>query len=155
MRACIKEPGDGKPFSAHITADDPNEMTACGKCILSQFEPLSKNCTFLVDGHVAGGVAMTCARRNFPMQALHDRRAGQTFVTSSWTQCGYIVFVRTKISRVIDASLIHTGTMSVGKMEGDASDKNSTFISQDDEADGPYYHQVWDGVKQKNAACPA
>ena len=38
--------------------------------------------------------------------------------------------------------------MSFGKMEGDASDKNIAFMLQDDEADGPYYHQEWQGMKQ-------
>eukprot|EP00439_Symbiodinium_sp_Y106_P010911 s16831_g1.t1 len=33
-------------------------------------------------------------------------------------------------------------------MEGDASDKNIAFMLQDDEADGPYYHQEWEGMKQ-------
>merc|ERR1712078_862865 len=57
-------------------------------------------------------------------------------------------FVHTKLSRVIGASGIHTGTMSFGKMEGDASDKGIAFMLQDDEADGPYYHQEWEGMKQ-------
>merc|ERR1719215_1598254 len=38
--------------------------------------------------------------------------------------------------------------MSFGKMEGDASDKNIGFMLQEDEADGPYYHQTWEGMKQ-------
>jgi len=38
--------------------------------------------------------------------------------------------------------------MSFGKMEGDASDKNIAFMLQDDAADGPYYHQTWEGMKQ-------
>merc|ERR1719450_1178508 len=37
MRACIKETGIAKLFSANITADDPVEMVARGKYILSQF----------------------------------------------------------------------------------------------------------------------
>merc|ERR1712151_624406 len=43
---------------------------------------------------------------------------------------------------------IHVGTMSFGKMEGDASDKNIAFMLQEDEADGPYYPQPWEGMKQ-------
>ena len=50
MRACVKETGSSKLFSANITADDPEEMIARGKYILSQFGPLSENCAFLVDG---------------------------------------------------------------------------------------------------------
>merc|ERR1712232_1427548 len=40
------------------------------------------------------------------------------------------------------------GTMSFGKMEGDASDKGIAFMLQDDIADGPYYTQEWEGMKQ-------
>ena len=148
MRAAIKETGSSKLFSANITADDPEEMIARGKYIMSQFGPLSENCAFLVDGYVAGGTAVTCCRRNFPKQFLHYHRAGHGSVTSPQTQRGYTAFVHTKISRVIGASGIHVGTMSFGKMEGDASDKNIAYMLQDDEADGPYYRQEWQGMKE-------
>merc|ERR1711953_1265084 len=95
-------------------------------------------CAFLVDGYVAGGTAITVARKNFPRQFLHYHRAGHGAVTSPQTQRGYTAFVHTKISRIIGASGIHVGTMSFGKMEGDASDKNIAFMLQDDIADGPY-----------------
>ena len=81
MRACIKP--------ANITADDPNDMMARGKYVLSQFGALSETCTFLVDGYVAGGAAVTCAKGNSPQ-----------------TQRGYTAFVHTKISCVIPASNI-------------------------------------------------
>merc|ERR1719282_2237188 len=148
MRACIKETGESKLFSANITADDPAEMIARGKYALSQFGPLGENTAFLVDGYVSGGTAITVARRNFPRQFLHYHRAGHGAVTSPQTQRGYTAFVHTKISRVIGASGIHVGTMSFGKMEGDSSDKNIAFMLQQDEADGPYYHQPWEGMKQ-------
>ena len=148
MRTCVKETGSSKLFSANITADDPEEMIARGKYIMSQFGPLSENCAFLVDGYVAGGTAVTCCRRNFPKQFLHYHRAGHGSVTSPQTQRGYTAFVHTKISRVIGASGIHVGTMSFGKMEGDASDKNIAYMLQDDEADGPYYRQEWQGMKE-------
>merc|ERR1711972_684551 len=148
MRACIKETGVAKLFSANITADDPAEMIARGKYCMSQFGPLAENTAFLVDGYVAGDTAVTVARRNFPRQFLHYHRAGHGSVTSPQTQRGYTAFVHTKISRVIGASGIHVGTMSFGKMEGDASDKGIAFMLQDDQADGPYYHQEWEGMKQ-------
>merc|ERR1712178_219904 len=148
MRACVKEVGSSKLFSANITADDPAEMIARGKYAMSQFGPLSECCAFLVDGYVTGGTAVTVARRNFPKQFLHYHRAGHGAVTSPQTQRGYTAFVHTKISRIIGASGIHVGTMSFGKMEGDASDKNIAFMLQEDEADGPYYHQTWEGMKQ-------
>merc|ERR1712056_86383 len=148
MRACIKETGVGKLFSANITADDPVVMVARGKYVLSQFGPLGENTAFLVDGYVAGGTAVTVARRNFPRQFLHYHRAGHGSVTSPQTQRGYTAFVHTKISRIIGASGIHVGTMSFGKMEGDASDKGIAFMLQDDQADGPYFHQEWEGMIQ-------
>ena len=55
MRVCIQETGVAKLFSANIIADDPAEMIARGKYILSQFGPLAENCVFLVGGYVAGG----------------------------------------------------------------------------------------------------
>jgi ribulose-bisphosphate carboxylase large chain len=148
MQACMKETGASKLFSANITADDPAEMIARGKYVLSQFGPLGENCAFLVDGYVAGGTAITVARRNFPKQFLHYHRAGHGAITSPQTQRGYTAFVHTKISRVIGAGGIHVGTMSFGKMEGDASDKNIAYMLQDDEADGPYYRQKWEGMPQ-------
>merc|ERR1719399_1587291 len=148
MRAAIKETGQAKLFSANITADDPAEMIARGKYVLSQFGPLSECCAFLVDGYVAGGTGITTCRRNFPKQFLHYHRAGHGAVTSPQTQRGYTAFVHTKLSRVIGSSGIHVGTMSFGKMEGDASDKNIAHMLQDDVADGPYYQQEWQGMKE-------
>merc|ERR1712139_283205 len=148
MRVCIKETGRAKLFSANITADDPNEMIARGKYVLGQFGPMAENCALLVDGYVAGGTGITTCRRNFPDQFLHYHRAGHGAVTSPQTQRGYTAFVHTKMSRIQGASGIHVGTMSFGKMEGDSSDKNIAFMLQQDEADGPYYHQEWQGMKQ-------
>jgi len=148
MRVCIKETGKAKLFSANVTADDPNEIIARGKYVLGQFGPMAENVALLVDGYVAGGTGITCCRRNFPDQFLHYHRAGHGAVTSPQTQRGYTAFVHTKMSRIQGASGIHVGTMSFGKMEGDSSDKNIAFMLQDDEADGPYYHQEWQGMKQ-------
>jgi len=123
-------------------------MIARGKYVLSQFGPLGENTAFLVDGYVSGGTAITVARRHFPKQFLHYHRAGHGAVTSPQTQRGYTAFVHTKISRIIGASGIHVGTMSFGKMEGDASDKLIAYMLQDDVAQGPYYEQEWEGMIQ-------
>merc|ERR1711987_19530 len=53
MRACIKETGEAKLFSANITADDPVEMIARGKYVLAQFGPMAELTALLVDGCVA------------------------------------------------------------------------------------------------------
>mmetsp|Transcript_78150 Transcript_78150/g.171342 ORF Transcript_78150/g.171342 Transcript_78150/m.171342 type:complete len:962 (-) Transcript_78150:323-3208(-) len=148
MKACIKETGQQKIFSANITADDPNEMIARGEYILSQFGPLAENVAFLVDGYVAGGTAVTVARRNFPRQFLHYHRAGHGAVTSPQSKRGYTAFVHTKMARILGASGIHVGTMSFGKMEGELGDKNIAYMLQQDSADGPYYHQEWEGMKE-------
>merc|ERR1719482_2704240 len=148
MRQATVETASSKLFSANVTADDPAEMNARGKYILDQFGPLAECCAFLVDGYVAGGTAVTNCRRRYPKQFLHYHRAGHGAVTSPQTQRGYTAFVHTKLSRLQGAGGIHVGTMSFGKMEGDSSDKNIAFMLQDDEADGPYYHQEWQGMKQ-------
>ena len=122
IHACIKETGVLKLLSANTTADDPDEVVSRGKYIMSQFGPLAENCAFLVDGYVAGGTAVTVACRSCPKQFLHYHRAGHGAVTSPQTQRGHTAFVHTKISRIIGASGIHTGTMSFGKfMQGDGS----------------------------------
>ena len=69
-------------------------------------------------------------------------------MTSPQTQRRYTAFVHTKISRVIGASGIHNGTMSFGKMESDASDKD---IALDDAAEGAYYHEEQEGVMQTSS----
>ena len=38
--------------------------------------------------------------------------------------------------------------MPLGKMEGDTLGKKSAHMLQDDEADGPYYRQKWEGMPQ-------
>ncbi len=148
MRADIKEASSSKLFSASVTADDAAETNARGHYCMSQFGPLGESCACLVDGHDAGVTAMTMARRIFKKQFLHYHRAGHGAVTSPQTQRGYTAFVHTKLSCVIGASGIHTGTMSFGEMEGDASDRIQAFMLQDDAADGQYYHQTCEGVKQ-------
>ena len=87
-------------------------------------------------------------RRDFSGQFVHYNRAGHGAVISPQTQWGYTVIARTKISRTIGDSGIHVGTMSFGKMEGDDSDKNIAFMLQVDVADGSYYHQYREGMKQ-------
>ena len=50
------------------------------------------------------------------------------------------------MARLQGASGIHTGTMSFGKMEGEASDRLMAYMITDDSADGPFYHQEWQGM---------
>jgi ribulose-bisphosphate carboxylase large chain len=146
MRRAQDKTGQAKLFSANITADCPFEMIARGEFILETFAENADHVAFLVDGYVGGPTAITTARRRFPDQYLHYHRAGHGAVTSPQSKRGYTSFVLGKMSRLQGASGIHTGTMGFGKMEGEAGDTNIAYMIQGDSADGPYYHQEWQGM---------
>lgn len=147
MRRAQDESGQPKLFSANITADDYREIIARGEFILETFAENADHVAFLVDGYVAGPTAITTARRHFPNQYLHYHRAGHGAVTSPQTQRGYTAFVLAKMSRLQGASGIHVGTMSHGKMEGEVDDRNIAYMIERDSADGPFYHQEWQGMR--------
>ena len=147
MRRAQDDTGEAKLFSANITADDYREMIARGEFILETFAENADHVAFLVDGYVAGPTAITTARRAFPGQYLHYHRAGHGAVTSPQTQRGYTAFVLAKMSRLQGASGIHVGTMSHGKMEGESDDRNIAYMIERDSADGPFYHQEWQGMR--------
>ena len=146
MRRAQDATGQAKLFSANITADDPFEIIARGEYILETFAENAHHVAFLIDGYVGGPAAITTARRRFPQQYLHYHRAGHGAVTSPQAKRGYTAFVLGKMSRLQGASGIHVGTMSFGKMEGEAGDTNIAHMIQRDSADGPYYHQEWLGM---------
>ena len=146
MRRAQDETGEAKLFSANITADDHYEMIARGEFILETFGEFADHVAFLVDGYVTGPAAITTARRRFPNQYLHYHRAGHGAVTSPQTQRGYTAYVLAKMARVQGASGIHTGTMGYGKMEGEKSDTDMAYMIMNDSADGPYFHQEWQGM---------
>mmetsp|Transcript_104687 Transcript_104687/g.207985 ORF Transcript_104687/g.207985 Transcript_104687/m.207985 type:complete len:231 (+) Transcript_104687:2-694(+) len=74
--------GGSKFFSANITAYVTREMIARGQHALSQFGPLGNAIAFILDGYVSDGIAITVARRNFPMPCVHHHRVGHCAVTS-------------------------------------------------------------------------
>jgi ribulose-bisphosphate carboxylase large chain len=147
MRRAQDATGEAKLFSANITADDPFEMIARGEYILETFAENASHIAFLVDGYVAGPTAVTTCRRQFPAQFLHYHRAGHGAVTSPSARRGYTSFVHCKMTRMQGASGMHTGTMGYGKMEGVSDDKNIAYMLECDSADGPYFHQEWQGMK--------
>jgi ribulose-bisphosphate carboxylase large chain len=147
MRRAQDKTGMPKLFSANITADDYREMIARGEFILETFAENADHVAFLVDGYVAGPTAITTARRYFPKQYLHYHRAGHGAVTSPQTQRGYTAFVLAKMARCQGASGIHVGTMSYGKMEGEKDDTDIAYMIERDSADGPYFHQEWEGMR--------
>ena len=146
MRRAQDKTGQPKLFSANITADDHYEMLARGEFVLETFAENADHVAFLVDGYVAGPAALTTARRRFPNQYLHYHRAGHGAVTSPQSMRGYTSFVLAKMARLQGASGIHTGTMSFGKMEGEAGDKDMAYMIEQDSANGPYFHQEWLGM---------
>jgi ribulose-bisphosphate carboxylase large chain len=147
MKRAQDDSGQPKLFSANITADDYREIIARGEFILETFAENADHVAFLVDGYVAGPTAITTARRHFPNQYLHYHRAGHGAVTSPQTQRGYTAFVLAKMARLQGASGIHVGTMSHGKMEGEVDDRNIAYMIEQDSADGPFYHQEWEGMR--------
>jgi len=147
MKRAMDETGEAKLFSANITADSHDEMIARGEFILSSFGPDADKVAFLVDGYVGGPGMVTTARRHFAGQYLHYHRAGHGAVTSPQSQRGYTAFVLAKMARMQGASGIHVGTMGFGKMEGEADDKHIAYMIERDSADGPYFHQEWEGMK--------
>jgi len=147
MRRAQDKTGEAKLFSANITADDYHEMIARGEFILETFAENADHVAFLVDGYVAGPAAITTARRQFPNQYLHYHRAGHGAVTSPSAKRGYTAFVLAKMARLQGASGIHVGTMGYGKMEGEADDRGIAYMIEQDSADGPYFHQEWQGMQ--------
>src|SRR5450631_11565 len=147
MKRAMDETGQAKLFSANITADDHYEMLARADYLLETFGPDANKVAFLVDGYVGGPGMITTARRQYPQQYLHYRRAGHGAITSPSAVRGYTAFVLSKMSRLQGASGIHVGTMGFGKMEGGADDRNIAYMIERDSADGPYYHQEWHGMK--------
>jgi ribulose-bisphosphate carboxylase large chain len=147
MRRAQDATGEAKLFSANITADDPFEMIARGEYILETFAENAPHVAFLVDGYVAGPTAITTCRRSFPAQFLHYHRAGHGAVTSPQAKRGYTAFVHCKMARLQGASGIHVGTMGYGKMESEKDDRIIAYMIERDAADGPFYHQEWQGMK--------
>ena len=145
MRACVQATGVRKMFSGNNYADDPNEMIARGKYILSQFGPFCKTCVSLVAGYAARG----SAQHTFPKQFLHYHRAGQASTSSPQTQRGYSAFVHTKISQVSSTISIHADTSSFGKTQGESPDKVIAVMLQDDAGENTcLYYQEWESMKQ-------
>jgi ribulose-bisphosphate carboxylase large chain len=146
MKRAMDETGEAKLFSMNITADDHHEMLARADYALGVFGPDANKLAFLVDGYVGGPGMVTTARRNYPAQFLHYHRAGHGAVTSPSAKRGYTAFVLAKMSRLQGASGVHVGTMGYGKMEGENDDRQIAYMIERDEAQGPVYYQLWDGM---------
>ena len=144
MRSCAQGTDVAKRLSGANRADEPNEMDARGKYVLSQFGPFSGNCVSLVAGYAAGG----SAQHTFPKQFVHYHRAGQASTSSPQTQRGYSAFVHTKISQVLSSTSIHVDTMSSGKTQSESHSKSIAVMLQDDAADAGIVAQRREGMTQ-------
>ena len=149
MDRAQQETGEAKLFSANVTADYYAELIARGEYVLEQFGKYGneKHVAFLVDGFVAGPHGVTTCRRNFPDTFLHFHRAGHGALTSYKSPMGMDPLCYMKLSRLMGASGIHTGTMGYGKMEGHADERVLAYMLERDECQGPYFYQKWYGMK--------
>jgi len=149
MDRAQQETGEVKIFSANVTADCYKEMIARGDYILEQFGKIGaeKHVAFLVDGVVTGVHGVTTCRRHFPDTFLHYHRAGHGSFTSYKSPMGMDPLVHMKLSRLMGASGIHTGTMGYGKMEGHGNETVLAYMLERDECMGHYFNQKWYGMK--------
>jgi len=149
MDRAQQETGEAKFFSANITADFFAELIARGEYVLNEFAKYGneEHVAFLVDGFVAGPAGVTTARRYSPRTFLHFHRAGHGALTSYKSPMGMDPLCYMKLSRLMGASGIHTGTMGYGKMEGHADERVLAYMLERDECQGPYFNQKWHGMK--------
>ena len=149
MDRAQQETGEAKLFSANITADFHGEMIKRGEFVLESFAKYdsANHVAFLVDGFVTGPAGVTTARRAFPDTFLHFHRAGHGAVTSYKSPMGMDPVCYMKLSRLMGASGIHTGTMGYGKMEGHAGETVLAYTLERDECQGPYFNQKYHGMK--------
>jgi len=149
MDRAQQETGEAKLFSANITADCYKEMIARGNYILDEFDKIGArdHVAFLVDGFVTGVHGVTTCRREFPDTFLHYHRAGHGAVTSYKSPMGMDPLCFMKLSRLMGASGIHTGTMGYGKMEGHGDERVLAYMLERDECMGHYFNQKWHGMK--------
>lgn len=141
--------GQAKLFSANVTADWHTEMIKRGEYVLGEFAKYGneKHVAFLVDGFVTGPAGVTTSRRAFPETYLHFHRAGHGGLTSYKSPMGMDPLCYMKLSRLMGASGIHTGTMGYGKMEGHNDERVLAYMLERDECQGPYFYQKWYGMK--------
>ncbi len=149
MDRAQQETGEAKLFSANVTADCYKEMIARGNYILDEFDKIGarNHVAFLVDGFVTGVHGVTTCRREFPDVFLHYHRAGHGAVTSYKSPMGMDPLCFMKLSRLMGASGIHTGTMGYGKMEGHGDERVLAYMLERDECMGHYFNQKWHGMK--------
>jgi ribulose-bisphosphate carboxylase large chain len=117
MDKAVKETGRKKVHSFNVSSADFDTMIErCEMIRQAGFEPGSY--AFLIDGIMAGWMAVQTLRRRYPDVFLHFHRAGHGSFTRQENPIGFSVLVLSKFARLAGASGIHTGTAGVGKMSG-------------------------------------
>lgn len=141
-----KETGKRKIMSFNVSAPDFDTMIERADYIKKKMKPGSY--CFLVDGIMAGWMAVQTVRRRYPDVFVHFHRAGHGAFTRDENPIGFSVLVLSKFARLSGASGMHTGTAGIGKMAGNKSeDVVAAHIIQKKEAEGHYFKQNWDTIK--------
>jgi len=139
------ETGHTKVHSFNVSAADFDTMIKRADYVYSKMRPGSF--AFLIDGITAGWMAVQTLRRRYPDVFIHFHRAGHGAFTRSEQAFGFTVPVLTKFARLAGASGIHTGTMGVGKMQGDVNEDGVAMQQAlRVQSQGKFFKQVWSKV---------
>ncbi|MFA7689681.1 MAG: ribulose-bisphosphate carboxylase [Methanofastidiosum sp.] len=146
MDKAVKETGEKKIHSFNVSAADFDTMIErCELIRNAGFEPGSY--AFLIDGIIAGWMAVQTLRRKYPDVFIHFHRAGHGAYTRTENPIGFSVLVLSKFARLAGASGIHTGTAGVGKMQG--SPEEDIVAAQNIlrfKSKGHFFEQEWSKI---------
>lgn len=150
MNKAVKETGKKKVHSFNVSASDFDEMIR--RCELIRNAGFEKGSyAFLIDGIIAGWMAVQTLRRRYPKVFIHFHRAGHGGFTRPENPIGFTVLVLSKFARLAGASGIHTGTAGVGKMKGSPKEditaaKNILHLV----SKGHFFEQNWAQVPEND-----
>jgi len=150
MDKAVKETEKKKVHSFNVSAADFDTMIKRCEIIRNAgFEPGSY--AFLIDGIMAGWMAVQTLRRKYPDIFIHFHRAGHGAFTRQENPIGFSVLVLSKFARLAGASGIHTGTAGVGKMAG--SPKEDVTAAREIlsfKEKGHFFEQSWGKIPEKD-----
>lgn len=151
MDKAVKETGHKKVHSFNVSAPDYDTMIKrCELIINAGFEKGSY--AFLIDGILAGWMAVQTLRRKYPDVFIHFHRAGHGAFTRPENPIGFSVLILSKFARLSGTSGIHTGTGGVGKMKGSPEeDIISAHSLLEQNSKGYFFEQNWHNIKK---CCP-
>jgi len=150
MDKAVKETGNKKVHSFNVSAADFDTMiNRCEIIRNAGFEPGSY--AFLIDGIMAGWMAVQTLRRKYPDVFIHFHRAGHGAFTRQENPIGFSVLILSKFARLAGASGIHTGTAGVGKMAGSPKeDVTAAHNILGIAAKGHFFEQSWGKIPEKD-----